>query len=84
VILYGDLTHEQAFTPESLTQLFLSSGFRTVDCFEDPPAAHGLTSAVRAMLWKVVRQFYRLLLAIETGSTGYRVLTVNLIAVATR
>jgi SAM-dependent methyltransferase len=84
VILYGDLTHEMAFTPESLTQLFLSSGFRSASFHEDPPAAHGLTSSIRALLWKLVRQVYRFALAVETGSTGYRVLTVNLIGVAVK
>ena len=82
-ILYGDVTHEQAFTPESLTQLFLSSGFKAVEFAEDPPTAHGLKSAVRAVLWKILRQLYRLALTIETGAGG-QVFTVNPIAVATK
>ncbi len=84
VMTYGDLTHELAFTPESLTQLFLSSGFRSASFHEDPPAAHGLKSTLRALLWKLVRQVYRLALVIETGMTGYRVFTINLIAVAVK
>ncbi len=84
VMTYGDLTHEQAFTPESLTQLFLSSGFRTVEFAEDPPIAHGLKSAVRAALWQIIRRFYRFLLIAETGMTEHRVFTINLIAVATK
>ena len=81
VILYGDLTHEQAFTPESLTQLFLSSGFATATFHEDPPAAHGAASMLRALLWPLVRLFYRAALMIETGM-DYRIFTTNLIAVA--
>lgn len=83
VITYGDLTHEQAFTPESLTQLFLASGFRSIRVHEDPPAVHGLASAVRAVLWRLIRQLYRFALLIESGIDG-RVFTINLIAVATK
>ncbi len=83
VMAYGDLTHEQAFTPESLTQLFLSSGFRSATFHEDPPAAYGLASTVRALLWRLVHCVYHALLLIETG-IGYRVFTINLIAVATK
>jgi SAM-dependent methyltransferase len=84
VMRYGDLTHEQAFTPESLTQLFLASGFRGAEFHEDPPAIRGLKSAVRGLLWRVVRAVMRLALVVETGMPEYRVLTMNLIAVATK
>jgi SAM-dependent methyltransferase len=84
VMTYGDLTHEMAFTPESLTQLFLASGFKSASFHEDPPAARGLKSLVRALLWRVVRFFYRAALVIETGISDYRVFTINLIAVAVK
>jgi SAM-dependent methyltransferase len=84
VMRYGDLTHEQAFTPESLTQLFLASGFREAAFHEDPPAVRGLASAVRSLLWRVVRCVMRLALVVETGIPEYRVLTMNLIAVAVK
>jgi 2-polyprenyl-3-methyl-5-hydroxy-6-metoxy-1,4-benzoquinol methylase len=84
VMRYGDLTHEQAFTPESLTQLFLASGFREASFHEDPPAVRGLTSAARAVLWRVVRCLMRCALVVETGMPEYRVLTMNLIAVAVK
>lgn len=84
VMAYGDLTHEQAFTPESLTQLFLACGFGSASFHEDPPAAHGLASSVRAVLWRVIRQMLRVMLVVETGMTQYRVLTMNLIAVAVK
>lgn len=84
VMRYGDLTHEQAFTPESLTQLFLASGFREASFYEDPPAVRGLTSAIRALLWRVVRCLMRFALVVETGMPEYRVLTMNLIAVAVK
>lgn len=84
VMRYGDLTHEQAFTPESLTQLFIASGFREASFHEDPPAVRGLKSGIRALLWRVVRGVMRFALVVETGMPEYRVLTMNLIAVATK
>jgi 2-polyprenyl-3-methyl-5-hydroxy-6-metoxy-1,4-benzoquinol methylase len=82
VMAYGDLTHEMAFTPESLTQLFLSGGFKSATFHEDPPAVRGPKSFVRAVLWRLIRQIYRAALVIETGMTDYRVFTINLTAVA--
>ncbi|MBI3710495.1 MAG: class I SAM-dependent methyltransferase [Proteobacteria bacterium] len=83
IMRYGDLTHELAFTAESLTQLFLSSGFHSATFQEDTPVAHGLKSAARQILWKLVRQALRAYLAVETGATQ-PVLTQNLIAVAVK
>jgi SAM-dependent methyltransferase len=84
VMTYGDLTHEMAFTPESLTQLFLASGFKSAAFHEDPPAVRGAKSFVRALLWRLIRQLYRIALVVETGMTEYRVFTINLIAVAVK
>ncbi|MBI3452124.1 MAG: class I SAM-dependent methyltransferase [Rhodospirillales bacterium] len=81
-IRYGDLTHELAFTPESLSQLFLSSGFASAIFHEDQPVAHGLKSLVRLALWKAIRQLLRFYLTVETGSAQTAVFTQNLFAVA--
>ena len=67
---YGDLTHELAFTRMSISQLLLSSGFSRVQCFEDTPIPHGLKSAIRWGLWKVIRSGLRVYLAAETGDTA--------------
>lgn len=67
-IRYGDFTHELAFTRVSITQLLKSSGFSLVTCHEDTPIPHGLKSAVRWLLWKVIRGTLRLYLAAETGA----------------
>ncbi len=84
-VLHGDLTHEQAFTRESMAQLLLASGFRSVRCYEDAPVAHGLKSGTRAVLWRVIRAVLRLYVAAETGNaTSDLVLTRNLLAVATK
>jgi 2-polyprenyl-3-methyl-5-hydroxy-6-metoxy-1,4-benzoquinol methylase len=82
-ILYGDLTHELAFTRESIAQLLSASGFSDVRCYEDAPVVHGLRSATRAVLWRVIRAGLRLYTATETGNASRdAVLTRNLLAVA--
>lgn len=80
---YGDLTHELAFTQMSISQLLLSSKFSKVQCFEDTPIPHGLKSAVRWGLWKIIRSGLRLYLAVETGDTaGNAIFSQNFLAVA--
>ncbi len=84
-VLFGDATHESAFTQRSISHLLLASGFSRVECFEDRPTVHGLKSAVRAALWRAIRVGLRLCLAAETGDTGSRaILTQNFLAVAYR
>jgi 2-polyprenyl-3-methyl-5-hydroxy-6-metoxy-1,4-benzoquinol methylase len=80
---YWDLTHENAFTRESLTQLLLSSAFTQVKCYEDVPARHGIKSTIRWLLWQGIRTGLRLWLAVETGETGRdAIFSQNLLAVA--
>lgn len=82
-IRYGDLTHELAFTRESLSQLLLSSGFCGVQFFEDKPVVHGAKSAIRWALWKTIRGVLRLYVAAETGdASGGRIFSRNLLAIA--
>lgn len=84
-ILYGDLTHELAFTRGSLTHLLLSSGFTKVDCFEDRPVVLGVKSSIRAVLWQLIRLFLISYIAIETGGLDRRgIFSQNLTAVAIR
>ncbi len=84
-IRYGDLTHELAFTRDSMSQLLLASGYSSVRCFEDEPVPHGVKSAVRWLLWKGIRAGLRLYAAAETGETGRdAVFTRNLLAVAVK
>jgi SAM-dependent methyltransferase len=84
LMIYSDFTHEVAFTPESLAQLFLASGWARVECHEDPPAVHGLKSALRYAAWRAIRAALRFYLLAETGSREHRVLTQNLYAVAVK
>jgi 2-polyprenyl-3-methyl-5-hydroxy-6-metoxy-1,4-benzoquinol methylase len=81
-IRYADLTHEQAFTPASIEQLARAAGFRSAECFEDAPVAHGLKSFARSVVWKIGRSLLRLLFMAETGDTGRNaIFSQNLLAV---
>jgi cyclopropane fatty-acyl-phospholipid synthase-like methyltransferase len=82
--LYSDLTHELAFTAESITQLALSSGFSAVAFAEDEPVVHGLRSALRLVAWRAIRALLRFYLKAETGAVGHPVLTQNFLAVLTK
>lgn len=82
-IRYGDITHETAFTRQSLSQLLLASGFDHVVCLEDRPIPHGMKSAIRLVLWHAIRMVCRFVLAVESGDTGRDALfTQNLLAIA--
>lgn len=82
-ILYGDMTHEHAFTSRSLAQLLLCSGFARLECHESGPVPHGVKSTVRWVMWRVIRLLLRLWHTAETGDLGRNaVFTRNLLAVA--
>lgn len=82
-ILFGDFTHELAFTRVSIAQILYSSGFSQVSSYEDEPVPHGAKSAVRWLLWKMLRSILRFCLAVETGDLGRgAVFSQNLLTVA--
>jgi SAM-dependent methyltransferase len=82
-IRYGDMTHEQAFTRASLSQLLLSSEFSRVECHESGPIPAGVKSTARWVLWRGVSLLLRVWVAAETGDLGRNVIfTRNLLAVA--
>lgn len=78
-IFFGDLTHLQAFTRQSVEQLLSTLGFTHIECFEDRPIVHGPTSLIRRILWEMGTAPVRLLSIAETGSVG-QILSQNLIA----
>ena len=80
-VRYGDLTHELAFTPGSVRQVFTLTGFQQVRCFEDKPIVHGLFSALRRLIWEFGTLPSRLLRAAETGGTSF-VLSQNMLVAA--
>jgi 2-polyprenyl-3-methyl-5-hydroxy-6-metoxy-1,4-benzoquinol methylase len=82
-IRYGDLTHEQAFTASSVSQMFGALRFGKTVCFEDKPVIHGVKSLVRRILWELGSAPVRLLFIAETGGGG-AILSQNLLFVARR
>ena len=80
-IRYGDLTHENCFTPQSIRQALSVCGFDNIECFEDSPVIYGLKSFVRHTLWKLLTVPLRLLLIAETGKTNH-VLSQNMLVIA--
>ena len=80
-IRYGDLTHELAFTPQALQQLFATVGFGSIQSFEDKPCVHGILSGLRRAVWAAGTLPHRMLLAAETGQTQF-ILSQNMLAVA--
>lgn len=80
-IRYGDFTHYNAFTAQSMQQILSACRFASVEAFEDKPVAHGLTSMIRSFLWMALTIQHRLLLAAETGSFRH-ILSQNLLVVA--
>jgi cyclopropane fatty-acyl-phospholipid synthase-like methyltransferase len=80
-VRYGDFTHETCFTPRSIRQVLLATGFRQVQTFEIRPVVHGVRSLLRRVAWEAFTLFPRLLMIVETGTTHF-VLSQNLLAVA--
>ncbi len=80
-IRYGDYTHELAFTQKSIRQLLLSVGFSQISVYENQPSVHGLASAIRYVVWKLLRTFLSIYLMAETGER-HGIFSQNLLAVA--
>ncbi len=80
-IRYGDLTHELAFTQDSLNQALKTVGFAGAAFYPTGPVPHGLKSTVRFFLWKMIEKLLRFYVLVETGS-GDGIYTQNIIAVA--
>ncbi|WP_337872183.1 class I SAM-dependent methyltransferase [Ignavibacterium sp.] len=68
-IIYGDLTHQTIFTPNSLTQLLANAGFNNIDFSENAPVKKNLTGIVRATLWSVIKSILNFTLMIENGGS---------------
>ena len=74
----GDFTHQTSFTARSIRQLAAAAGFDTVLARSCPPAAHGLASSMRLMVWQAVSVCHRIALAAETGMLRGHIVTLNL------
>lgn len=85
-VLYGDFTHETAFTRKSINQIFKTMGYSKVLCVEDKPICYNIKGLLRRILWSFfVRPFYSFLLAVESGGLDKNaIFTQNFVAVITK
>lgn len=81
---YGDFTHELCLTPKSLGQVLAIAGFGDYEAREVAPTPYRFSSAVRMVLWKLIRLRWILDNMIEVGSPGPGIFTKNFIASARR
>ena len=83
-ILYGDYTHEQAFTKQSMSQIILSNGFENIKSYEVKPIVHGLKSFLRYLVWVlIIKNILLIFNLVETGAFSYRsILSRNFITVS--
>lgn len=77
---YWDITHELAFSPNSVRQLSVAAAFKNEpDFFEVGPIPHGFLSSLRWVAWKIISQQIRLRLLIESGSARSPVYTQDML-----
>jgi hypothetical protein len=69
-ILYGDFTHEIAFTRSSLSQILRLSGFKEIKFLRTEPVIHNFKSLVRFLIWKFIKQLIKIYFLAATGSIG--------------
>jgi len=84
---HGDFTHEYAYTPNSLSQLLLASGFSSPSFCPVRPFGAGWRALLRRLSWRIVEQLGRVYLHAGTSSgliNSGHILTDNLIASARR
>lgn len=68
-IIYGDLTHQTIFTPNSLTQLFSNIGFNNLSFIENAPVRKNLSGFIRAAIWTTIKIILNLIMLIQVGGT---------------
>lgn len=69
-VAFSDFTHEWFFTPAGLERLLRMAGFADFAVRECGPHVHGLKSAIRWALWKLISLVLKLWNLAETGGAG--------------
>ena len=69
--VFVDFTHEQGFTPGSLSQVMRICNFKDVKVYGDGPVAYDWRSGLRTILWSLIKELLKLYSVIERG-TGRR------------
>lgn len=83
-IVYGDLTHQRAFTTESMKQFLLRSGFRnTFEFYESCQPCLRPAHHLKKLLWKgIIRPLISLVATVSYKKMTPGIFTSNFIAVA--
>jgi SAM-dependent methyltransferase len=66
-VIYGDLTHQTIFTPESLGQLLRYVGFANLDFYETGPIPVRVRGKLDVALWTAIKAVANTLRHVETG-----------------
>jgi len=66
-VIYGDLTHQTIFTPESLGQLLRAVGFDALNCYETGPVPVRVRGKLDMALWTAIKAVASSVRHIETG-----------------
>ena len=76
-VRYGDVTHEQCFTPGSLSALLTRAGLTGIEAREAGPVPwrYSLRSTVRYGCWRIIRCAFALVNLIETGDADPGILS---------
>ena len=71
-VRYDDLTHEQSFTPVSLSTLLADAGLDGIEVRESCPVPwrYSVRSTVRYGCWRLVRMGFQAVNLVETGGAG--------------
>jgi 2-polyprenyl-3-methyl-5-hydroxy-6-metoxy-1,4-benzoquinol methylase len=83
-IAFGDFTHEWIPTPKSLAGLMGQAGLVDFVARECGPAVHGFKSAVRFLLWQVMRSLLIFFNLVEMGHRGSGIYSRVFVATACR
>lgn len=84
-VAYGDLTHEWFFTPKSLADTLLLSGFTHYEARSIMHFARlNARTALRLIAWKAISAMLALWNRVETGGTGGGIYTRVFVATATK
>jgi SAM-dependent methyltransferase len=77
---HWDITHEWAFVPNNFRQLAELTGFHPdLDFRECGPVPHGAVSAIRYLLWQLIRAGIAARFLIELGSTKGGIYTMDML-----
>jgi len=82
-IFFMDITHETPFAPTSLKQVLEMAGFVNIRVGGVRPVVHGVKSAVRVVLWKLIETGLSFIQLVEQGATNdlCRIFTASIFAV---